>query len=86
MVLREGTVGSLANSFRGFLCGLEARDILAGQAARIELAEFERWLQRFYGHPKAQWESLIRVYGGPCHRGLRLFLEKWDAWERARTE
>jgi len=85
MVLGDPTVSSLYNYARGFMSGLEV--VAPAEAVRQirELAEFEKWLQEWYGVPGAAWYKLIRVHEGVCDRGLKRFVELWDKFAEARS-
>lgn len=81
MYLGESNVFWLNNYVNGFLAGLRARNPVAAEEQERELADFERYLQRYFKKPGIQWYKLIRIYGGVYIDGLNEFAKRWDEWK-----
>lgn len=81
MYLGESNVFWLNNYVNGFLAGLRARNPVAAEEQERELADFERYLQRYFKKPGIQWYKLLRIYGGVYINGLNKFAKMWDEWK-----
>lgn len=80
MMLGEPTVSWLANCWSGFLVGVEHINHELGAKQRSEVLEFEQWLCERYHEPSSRWQSIIRIYEGPCIEGLHAFCRLWRAF------
>jgi len=78
MYFGEPTIMWVSNYANGFLLGLASAQPDVWAQATDSLQRFEAWMQRRYGSPGARWHELIRVFEGPCERGLQRFVELWD--------
>ncbi len=84
MMLGEPTVSWLANCWNGFLLGTERIDSDLAAEQRSTASGFERWISKRYAEPGSPWHGIVRVYEGPCEKGLRKFADLWRAFISAR--
>lgn len=81
MVFGEPTLVWCANYWKGFLAGMAATDPAAAEYQRARLEAFEQWLGERFGHPRAPWYAMIRVYRGAELDGLRGLVSLWDEFQ-----
>lgn len=78
LVFGEPTVSWMYNYSRGYLTALERVSPDFAKRELQKFSEFEAWIQDVYGVKADSWHALIRVFEGPCARGLERFLVLWD--------
>lgn len=78
LLLGEPTVSWLHNFQCGFHFGLSSAYPLLAEEEEQTIRAFEDWLRAKYRSPEANWATMIRVFEGPCERGLESFLELFE--------